>query len=73
MKGIIKNELEITQEERKIISTFINTLESVFKLDITDNTHELAEIMTAIQVESPNAYLSDLSDDFNDIHIKYTD
>lgn len=74
MKAIVKNELVITQKEREAISTLVYILEDTFKLDISENVQEFVEVMAAIQVENPIAYLSDCgNNDFSDIYIEYVD
>lgn len=57
MKCEIKRTLTITENEERFISTFLSTLEDVFELDFTETPEDLAEIMYAISVASPKAYL----------------
>jgi hypothetical protein len=73
MKAIVKNELVITQKEREAISTLVDILEDIFKLNVSENVQELAEVVTAIQVKAPRAFLSDCGNDFSDIDIEYVD
>ena len=70
MKGEIKRTLIVTENERKIISTFMDTMEGVFGLDEETPPEDFTEIMYAISMGNPRAYLYD---DKGTIEIKYQD
>lgn len=57
MKAEIKRTLTVTENEERIISTFLTTLEDVFELDFTETPADLAEIMCTIAVGNSRAHL----------------
>ena len=70
MKGEFKRTLTVTENERKIISTFMDTMEGVFGLDFEATPEDLADIMYAISMQNPRAYLCA---DKGTIDLKYQD
>ena len=73
MRAIVKNELVMTREEREVISNFVHILEDNFRLDISENTEELAEIIAAIDMRARTVYISECGNNIDDIDIKYID
>lgn len=57
MKGEFKKTLTVTKNEQRVISTFMDTMEEIFGLDFEENPEDLAEIMYAIALQNPRAYL----------------
>ena len=70
MKGEFKKTLTVTKYEQKIISTFMDTMEEIFKLDFEETPEDLVEIMYTISMQNPKAYLSL---DKGTMEIKYQD
>jgi hypothetical protein len=57
MKVEFKKTLTVTRKEQEIISTFMDTMEEVFKLDFEENPGDLFEITHAISTRDSEAYL----------------
>lgn len=70
MKGEFKKTLIVTENEQKIISTFMDIMEGVFGINFEETPEDLTEIMYTISVGNSKAYLSY---DKGTIEIKYQD
>jgi len=57
MKGEFKRTLTVTENEQKIITKLMDILQENFALDFEEMPQDLAEIMYAISMGNPRAYL----------------
>ncbi len=59
MIGDFKKTLTITEQERKVISEFMETMEEDLGFDFEENPGDLFEIMNVIWMRAPRAYFTD--------------
>ena len=69
MTGEFKRFLTVTKEEQKVISTLMDIIET-FDLDPEEAPDDLVDIMYAISLKNPRAYLCN---DKGTIELKYQD
>lgn len=67
MQGDFQKILKVTKNEQKVISTLIDIMDEIFKLD---SPQDLFEVMSTISV---GGYTAWLDDDKGTIKIKYQD